>query len=60
MSLRLSRLEGSSLVISPLARLAKVPLGWAELYSNIWNLLVALKKGLVSSISCMPWAFVDC
>ena len=29
----------SSLVSSPLARLVKVPLGWAELYSRYWNLL---------------------
>ena len=35
---------------SPLVRLAKVPLGWAELYSRYWNLLVALKNGAVSSM----------
>lgn len=39
-----------SLVSSPLARLAKVFFGWAELYSRYWNLFVGLKYGLMSSI----------
>ena len=39
-----------SLVSSPLTRLAKMPLGWEELNSRYWNLFVALKYGLKSSI----------
>ena len=35
-----------SLVSSPLTRLAKVPLGWEELYSRYWNLLVLWRGGL--------------
>ena len=35
---------------SPLVRLAKVPMGWAELYSKYWNLLVLLKNGAMSNM----------
>ena len=38
------------LVSSPLIRLAKVPLGWEELYSKYWNLFVTLKNGFRSNI----------
>ena len=40
----------SNLVSSPLTRLEKMFLGWAELYSRYWNLFVGLKKGLKSSM----------
>ena len=36
-----------SLVSSPLVRLAKVPMGWAELYSKY---LVLLKNGAMSNM----------
>ena len=39
-----------SLVSSPLARLAKVPFGWAELYCRYCSLLVGLKKGFTSNM----------
>ena len=39
-----------SLVSSPLTRLAKVPLGWEELYSKYWNLFVCLKYGFKSKM----------
>ena len=47
----LSEQARSSLVSSPLIRLLNMFLGWAELYSKYWNLLVGLKNGFMSSTS---------
>ena len=41
---------------SPLIRLVKMLLLWAELYSKYWNLLVGLKYGLMSrmlEVACL-------